>query len=227
MNNKRIEILEKIFEKRKKKGSHEIISLEAINLKTIRETMYIRDNPKKLTQRELAEELGIKENSLTKIEKCTEKLKFEHALKISHLYDVSIDYIYGLTDFPREEMRYIQCIRNFLKIERNNDIKKKDQNDNWKDTQELFLTIDTDELKYLINFQKLEDDRKAESISQEEYEYSKNKLEKEFESKMNDIFKKMYSSWNTEKFALISVKEIEKIEDEELFNALFFSTPTE
>ena len=146
MNNKRIEILNRILEKRKNKGTHEIISLEAPNLKKIRETMYIKNNSEKLTQHKLAEELGIKENSLVKIEKCTEKLKFEHALKISYLYNVSLDYIYGLTDLPREEMREAKFTKNLLKIDGNTQIKKKNGNEEIKEANELILSIDKDAL---------------------------------------------------------------------------------
>ena len=214
MENKRIEILEKIFIERRKKGKHEVKALETPNLKKIRETTPTYRKSKMLKQRELAEELGIETGSLIDIEKGKAKLKFEYALKISYLYNVSIDYIYGLTDLPREEMREAKFTKKILKIDGNTKIKKTDENGKTKEAQELILTIDKDALKCLIDFRKLEDDKKANEISQEEYEILNAKIEQEYEKILNDMYKQYYCN-DTIKFALISVDEIKKLSIEE------------
>ena len=67
------------------------------NLKKLRED-------KKITQKEMAEILGTSRSHYSKCEKGTRAITFSMMIKLAKFYDVSIDYIAGLTNDKRKKM---------------------------------------------------------------------------------------------------------------------------
>lgn len=65
------------------------------NLKKLRED-------KKLTQKELAEILGVSVSHYSQCEKGKRVVKFSMMIKLAKFYNVSVDYIAGLTDDKRK-----------------------------------------------------------------------------------------------------------------------------
>ena len=65
------------------------------NLKSLREE-------KKITQKELAEILGTSRSHYSQCEKGTRAITFSMMIQLAKFYDVSIDYIAGLTDDKRK-----------------------------------------------------------------------------------------------------------------------------
>ncbi|AXJ12925.1 XRE family transcriptional regulator [Streptococcus agalactiae] len=53
-----------------------------------------------LTQKEVASILSFTHSAYAKIERGERILSAEVLIKLSNLYDVSIDYLLGMTDFP-------------------------------------------------------------------------------------------------------------------------------
>lgn len=53
-----------------------------------------------LTQEYLAQYLSCSQSAYSKIESGQRQLSIDYAIKISSLYQVSIDYLLGLTDYP-------------------------------------------------------------------------------------------------------------------------------
>lgn len=56
------------------------------------------DNDK--TQRELAEYLGIAQNTYSNYENANREIPIELLIRLSRYYDVNLEYILGLTDEP-------------------------------------------------------------------------------------------------------------------------------
>ena len=54
-----------------------------------------------IKQAEVAQLLGIKQSAYSKYEKRRVKLQIEDLLKLCEFYNISADYILGLTDTPR------------------------------------------------------------------------------------------------------------------------------
>ncbi|MGN0520271.1 MAG: helix-turn-helix domain-containing protein [Candidatus Fimenecus sp.] len=54
-----------------------------------------------IKQTEVAQVLGIKQSAYSKYEKRRVKLQIEDLLKLCAFYNISADYILGLTDTPR------------------------------------------------------------------------------------------------------------------------------
>ena len=54
-----------------------------------------------LTQKELAEKLHISQNTYSQYENGVRQLPIEILIKLSHLYNVSTDYILRLTNNPK------------------------------------------------------------------------------------------------------------------------------
>lgn len=73
-----------------------------LRIKELRE-----DNDKK--QIEIAQLLGIQQNSYSQIENEKNTIQVEHLIKLASFYNTSTDYILGLTDeikpYPRTKMR--------------------------------------------------------------------------------------------------------------------------
>lgn len=73
--------------------------------------MYIRiknlREDKDLTQKAIAEYLGLQQNSYSQIEKGINNLNIEYLIKLSKFYNTSTDYILELTDekkpYPRKK----------------------------------------------------------------------------------------------------------------------------
>lgn len=59
-----------------------------------------------LTQKEVANYLLFTHSAYSKIERGERVLTAEVLIKISNLYNVSVDYLLGLTDFPKRIQRY-------------------------------------------------------------------------------------------------------------------------
>ena len=57
---------------------------------------------KKLTQKELAFELGVTTPTYTRWENGTREPKYNHLIKLSKLLEVSTDYLLGISDINRE-----------------------------------------------------------------------------------------------------------------------------
>lgn len=53
------------------------------------------------TQKEIAEYLGIRQNSYSQIENEKNNLQVDHLIKLSKLYKTSTDYILGLTKISK------------------------------------------------------------------------------------------------------------------------------
>ncbi|AGU79790.1 TPA: helix-turn-helix transcriptional regulator [Streptococcus agalactiae] len=53
-----------------------------------------------LTQEYLAQYLSCSQSAYSKIESGQRQLSIDYAIKLSSLYQVSIDYLLGLTDYP-------------------------------------------------------------------------------------------------------------------------------
>lgn len=53
------------------------------------------------TQLNVQMETGIDQSDYSKLERGLRKPTYDQAAQLSHLFDTSIDYIYGLTDEPR------------------------------------------------------------------------------------------------------------------------------
>lgn len=62
---------------------------------------------KDLKQVVIANYLGIRQNSYSQIEKGINNLQVDHLIKLADFYNVSVDYILGLTDiskpYPRKK----------------------------------------------------------------------------------------------------------------------------
>lgn len=56
---------------------------------------------KDLKQIVIANYLGIKQNSYSQIENGTNNLQIDHLIKLSEFYNVSVDYLLGLTDIMK------------------------------------------------------------------------------------------------------------------------------
>lgn len=54
-----------------------------------------------LTQKQVAAYLSFTHSAYAKIERGERVLTAEVLIKLSNLYDVSVDYLLGLTDFPK------------------------------------------------------------------------------------------------------------------------------
>ena len=69
-----------------------------IRIKDIRED-------KDLTQKEIAQILGIQQNSYSQIENGTNNIQIDHLVKLANFYNTSTDYLLGLTNeikpYPR------------------------------------------------------------------------------------------------------------------------------
>lgn len=55
-----------------------------------------------LTQQDLAEKLGVSNKSISKYERGEREPDFNTLKKLSNIFNVSIDYILGVTDSPRD-----------------------------------------------------------------------------------------------------------------------------
>ena len=55
------------------------------------------------TQREVADALGITESSYQKYELCKHEPKMGTLNKLAHYFDVSVDYLMGLSDNPKRQ----------------------------------------------------------------------------------------------------------------------------
>lgn len=53
------------------------------------------------TQKEIANFLGIRQNSYSQIENGTNNLQIDHLIKLAKLYKTSTDYILGLTKISK------------------------------------------------------------------------------------------------------------------------------
>lgn len=53
------------------------------------------------TQKEIADFLGIRQNSYSQIESGTNNLQIDHLIKLAKLYKTSTDYILGLTKISK------------------------------------------------------------------------------------------------------------------------------
>ena len=59
---------------------------------------------KDLTQKQLVEILGMHKTTYTNYEQGKREIPFELAIKLAKFYNVSLDYIAGLTDKPKKLM---------------------------------------------------------------------------------------------------------------------------
>lgn len=240
MDSKRLKILENILNKiysgtdfrlskrkKRKNATEKIKGMYAPNLKAIRETP-IRDTQTILTQLELGKELGLSKDTIAGIEQGTEKLAFYNAIKISYLYNVSLDYIYGLTDIPREETRLANEIRNILKVGDVKDLTKCGQDGVWNNNQQLFLTIDKDVLEYLLEYRQLEYNKYYEKISDTEYKLLKSKIDTKYDksfNKTNETYKKM--GYGNRTFILIDMQEFNRRQSDNEYLSSLISIPLE
>lgn len=64
---------------------------------------------KDIKQIVIANYLGLKQNSYSQIEKGINNLQVDHLIKLSEFYNVSVDYLLGLTDtqkpYPRKNKK--------------------------------------------------------------------------------------------------------------------------
>lgn len=54
-----------------------------------------------ISQKKIAEILGIQQNSYSQIENGINNLQVDHLIKLANLYSTSTDYLLGLTDIAR------------------------------------------------------------------------------------------------------------------------------
>lgn len=54
-----------------------------------------------ISQKKIAELLGIQQNSYSQIENGVNNLQIDHLIKLANLYSTSTDYLLGLTDIMR------------------------------------------------------------------------------------------------------------------------------
>ena len=60
---------------------------------------------KNLTQEQVANFLNMKQQQYARYEKGVNEIPFEHIIKLAQFYSVSIDYLAGLTDYPKPYKR--------------------------------------------------------------------------------------------------------------------------
>ncbi len=58
-----------------------------------------------LTQKNIAEFLNMKQQQYSRYENGTNEIPFEYIIKLAKFYDVSIDYLAGLTDYSKPYKR--------------------------------------------------------------------------------------------------------------------------
>ena len=56
---------------------------------------------KELTQKQVAEVLNMKQQQYARYEAGINEIPFEYIIKLANYYNISIDYIAGLTDNPK------------------------------------------------------------------------------------------------------------------------------
>lgn len=60
---------------------------------------------KNFTQEQIARILNMKQQQYARYEKGTNEIPFEHIIKLAQFYNVSIDYLAGLTDYSKPYKR--------------------------------------------------------------------------------------------------------------------------
>ena len=78
-----------------------IVNLRWYDLAYYRRLKELRED-KDLTQDELIKILGMHKTTYTNYEQGKREIPFEIAIKIAKFYNVSLDYIAGLTDKPKK-----------------------------------------------------------------------------------------------------------------------------
>ncbi|WCQ69471.1 helix-turn-helix domain-containing protein [Streptococcus pasteurianus] len=68
-----------------------------------RRIRYLRED-RDLKQEYLAEYLACSQSAYSKIEAGKQQLSLDHLIKLSNFYNVSTDYLLGLTDYPKRVM---------------------------------------------------------------------------------------------------------------------------
>ena len=155
----REQLLKDIIEKNHK--SSEII----INrIKTIRKMA-------NLSQKKFADRMNISDETITSIELNRLSLSFDNALRIAKEYNISLDYIYGLTDYINEEEALTFKLAKFL----NSNIKLK--NMKYTDLDGANYTFDVLHIfikeyiiQYIYEIKRLEKLKSDDCISDIEYD---------------------------------------------------------
>lgn len=189
-NTFRAKKIKKILKEKEKTPSRKPISaLVTPNLEKIRTRIAIDRKP--YSKKELAQILDMDEKNYghierrdTYIDKKTGKekpykLSFEKALKISQIYNVSLDYIYGLSKKEGDQLDSISLLQKIFTF----DIKE--------GTEEIILKLNENIIKCLLRNQQLEE-KYHKVFSEEEYkkyEYEKAKIEEELTEELENINK--------------------------------------
>lgn len=138
-----------------------------------------------LTQQELADILDYSVDKIKKIESKQKDLDIELALKINNHYDISLDYLYGISDYLNlEEYLIDDLIENVLEPKI---FEKKYMSKNM-----VQVSVDTLQIKtkkgffpVLLRLIKLNEQLKSKKISFDEYNDKRDSLLKEYEYSIN------------------------------------------
>ena len=125
-----------------------------------------------LTQKDFAEKIEISLDAIKAIELKDNKLSFDIALRIAKTFNVSLDYLFNITDFINEDEILID--RAFESIFDVSLIHKEDYIDidgKMYNTDILSLVADDYLIQFLYESKRLEEKKNNNEINQDEYDF--------------------------------------------------------
>lgn len=125
-----------------------------------------------LTQKDFAEKIEISLDAIKAIELKDNKLSFDIALRIAKTFNVSLDYLFNITDFMNEDEILID--RAFESIFDVSLIHKEDYIDidgKMYNTDILSLVADDYLIQFLYESKRLEEKKNNNEINQDEYDF--------------------------------------------------------
>lgn len=125
-----------------------------------------------LTQKDFAEKIEISLDAIKAIELKDNKLSFDIALRIAKTFNVSLDYLFNITDFMNEDEILID--RAFESIFDVSLIHKEDYIDidgKMYNTDILSLVTDDYLIQFLYESKRLEEKKNNNEINQDEYDF--------------------------------------------------------
>ena len=138
------------------------------------------------TQNELAEKIGLSESYVIKWENNQTEISFKNLMKICDECNCSLDFLFGRTDYINEKEEIeklkgeIATDKDFRKIF---DIKLSNSNIDEEDKYSLFeMNVNKYFLEYYIELTELKEKLEKSSITESEYNFEKEKLDKQYSS---------------------------------------------
>ena len=139
-----------------------------------------------LTQKDFAKKIDVSLDTIKAIELTKDKLSFDVALRIAKTFNVSLDYLFNITDFMNEDEILID--RAFESIFDVSLIHKEDYIDidgKMYSTDILSLIADDYLIQFLYESKRLEKKKNNNEISQDEYDFKMEYLKDKYYQALN------------------------------------------